>query len=47
MAIGYETNKILFGTNNGNILLYDSFSHQSKMKKISSKPIVNVKILGN
>lgn len=39
-------NKVLFGTNNGNIVLYDAFSHQYKIKKISSKPIVNVEIFG-
>ena len=47
MTIGHGMNKILFGTNNGNIILYDTFSHQYKIKKISSKPIVNVKILNN
>jgi hypothetical protein len=47
MTIGYSMNKILFGTNNGNIVLYDTFSHQYKIKKISSKPIINVKISGN
>lgn len=46
MSIGYDIDKILFGTNNGNVVLYDTFSHKYKIKRISSKPIVNVKISG-
>lgn len=47
MTIGHRIRKILFGTNNGNVVLYDTFSHQYKLKKVSSKPIVNVKICDN
>ncbi len=36
----------MFGTNNGNVILYDTFSHQYKIKKISSQSIVNVQIYG-
>ena len=42
MSIGYHLNKILFGTNNGYVILYDKFSQKYIMKKISSNSIVRV-----
>jgi len=46
ISIGSEINKVLFGTNNGNIVLYDMFSHNFKIKKISAHPIIKVQIVG-
>ncbi len=46
-SIGSEQSKVLFGTNNGNIVLYDTFSHNFKIKRISPHSIVKVHIFGN
>jgi hypothetical protein len=42
MSIGPHLNKVLFGTNNGNVILYDKFSQKYKMKRVSSHSIVKV-----
>jgi phenylpropionate dioxygenase-like ring-hydroxylating dioxygenase large terminal subunit len=47
LAIGSHINKALFGTNNGTIVLYDTFSRKFKVKKLSVKSIVHVVIYEN